>query len=174
MREAQTSASSACSWGRSGADENHAVRRGAVFLRRKFPASGICGIEFGTKFALAARRLARRKWVGRDRNLVRREDGAFGRICATRVPPMRYWWRAEFFAPDPGGAPDRARVAGRFVARRRPPGAGDAWEEVLKNCLLTINLTDENLFEKLEVICKVLDADYKLIDGQVIIYGKGC
>lgn len=46
-------------------------------------------------------------------------------------------------------------------------------EEVLKNCLLTINLTDENLFEKLEVICKVLDADYKLIDGQVIIYGKG-
>lgn len=47
-------------------------------------------------------------------------------------------------------------------------------EEVLKNCLLTINLTDENLFEKLEVICKVLDADYKLIDGQVIIYGKGC
>jgi len=47
-------------------------------------------------------------------------------------------------------------------------------EEVLKNCLLTINLTDENLFQKLEVICKVLDADYKLIDGQVIIYGKGC
>lgn len=46
-------------------------------------------------------------------------------------------------------------------------------EDVLKNCLLTINLTDENLFEKLEVICKVLDADYKLIDGQVIIYGKG-
>lgn len=47
-------------------------------------------------------------------------------------------------------------------------------EEVLRNCLLTINLTDENLFQKLQVICKVLDADYKLIDGQVIIYGKGC
>ena len=47
-------------------------------------------------------------------------------------------------------------------------------EEVLKDCTLTINLTDENLFQKLEVICKVLDARYKLIDGQVIIYSKGC
>jgi transmembrane sensor len=47
-------------------------------------------------------------------------------------------------------------------------------EEVLKECTLTINLTDENLFQKLEVICKVLDARYKLIDGQVIIYSKGC
>ncbi|AEI47312.1 FecR family protein [Runella slithyformis] len=47
-------------------------------------------------------------------------------------------------------------------------------EEVLKDCTLTINLTDENLFQKLEVICKVLDARYKLIDGQVIIYSRGC
>ncbi len=47
-------------------------------------------------------------------------------------------------------------------------------EDVLKDCTLTINLTDENLFQKLEVICKVLDARYKLIDGQVIIYSKGC
>jgi transmembrane sensor len=47
-------------------------------------------------------------------------------------------------------------------------------EEVLKDCTLTIDLTDENLFQKLEVICKVLDARYKLIDGQVIIYSKGC
>ncbi len=47
-------------------------------------------------------------------------------------------------------------------------------EEVIKDCTLTINLTDENLFQKLEVICKVLDARYKLIDGQVIIYSKGC
>lgn len=47
-------------------------------------------------------------------------------------------------------------------------------EEVMKDCTLTINLTDENLFQKLEVICKVLDVRYKLIDGQVIIYSKGC
>jgi transmembrane sensor len=47
-------------------------------------------------------------------------------------------------------------------------------EELLRHCYLTINLSEENLFQKLEVICKVLGAQYKLIDGQVIIYSKGC
>jgi transmembrane sensor len=47
-------------------------------------------------------------------------------------------------------------------------------EELMKNCTLTINLNEEDLFQKLEVICKVLEANYKLIDAQVIIYSKGC
>jgi transmembrane sensor len=47
-------------------------------------------------------------------------------------------------------------------------------EEVMKNCTLTINLNEENLFQKLNVICKVLDAQFKLIEAQVIIYSKGC
>lgn len=47
-------------------------------------------------------------------------------------------------------------------------------EDLLRNCSLTINLTEEDLYQKLEVICKVLGAEYKLIDGQVIIYSKGC
>jgi transmembrane sensor len=47
-------------------------------------------------------------------------------------------------------------------------------EEIMKNCTLTIDLNEEDLFQKLEVICKVLEAQYKLIDAQVIIYSKGC
>ncbi|MCE7042167.1 FecR family protein [Dyadobacter sp. CY312] len=47
-------------------------------------------------------------------------------------------------------------------------------EELMKNCRLTISLSEEDLFQKLEVICKVLEANYKLIDAQVIIYSKGC
>ena len=47
-------------------------------------------------------------------------------------------------------------------------------EEVMHSCTLTVSLTDENLFQKLDVICKVLDAQYKLIDAQVVIYSKGC
>lgn len=47
-------------------------------------------------------------------------------------------------------------------------------EELFIGCSLTIDLTNEDLFQKLEVICKVLDARYKLIDAQVIIYGNGC
>ncbi|CAG4988298.1 hypothetical protein DYBT9275_00047 [Dyadobacter sp. CECT 9275] len=47
-------------------------------------------------------------------------------------------------------------------------------EELMKNCTLTVNLSKEDLFQKLEVICKVLEVSYKLIDAQVIIYSKGC
>jgi ferric-dicitrate binding protein FerR (iron transport regulator) len=47
-------------------------------------------------------------------------------------------------------------------------------EEIMKDCTLTINLNEEDLFQKLEVICKVLDVKYKLIDAQVIIYSSGC
>ncbi|MBB5287222.1 ferric-dicitrate binding protein FerR (iron transport regulator) [Rhabdobacter roseus] len=47
-------------------------------------------------------------------------------------------------------------------------------EEVMKNCRLTLNLSDEDLYQKLEVICKVLEAKYKLIDGQIILYSHGC
>jgi transmembrane sensor len=47
-------------------------------------------------------------------------------------------------------------------------------EEVMRHCTLTVSLNDEDLFQKLDVICKVLDAEYKLIDAQVVIYSKGC
>ncbi len=47
-------------------------------------------------------------------------------------------------------------------------------EEVLKNCLLTINLTDEDLYQKLKVISMVIDIHYKFIDGQIVIFSRGC
>lgn len=47
-------------------------------------------------------------------------------------------------------------------------------EEVMQHCTLTLNLEDEDLFQKINVICKVLDAQYKLIDAQIVIYSKGC
>ena len=47
-------------------------------------------------------------------------------------------------------------------------------EELMKDCQLTLNLTQEDLYQKLEVICKVLGAEYKIIDGQIIIYSRGC
>ncbi|KAA0992642.1 FecR family protein [Dyadobacter aurulentus] len=47
-------------------------------------------------------------------------------------------------------------------------------EQIMENCTLTMDLSKADLFEKLVVICKVLDTEYKLIDAQVIIYGKSC
>ncbi|PWK21643.1 FecR family protein [Arcicella aurantiaca] len=46
--------------------------------------------------------------------------------------------------------------------------------EVMKKCYLTASLNDEPLFEKLNLICKTIDARYEQIDAQIIIYSKGC
>src|SRR6218665_3617120 len=47
-------------------------------------------------------------------------------------------------------------------------------KEVMANCRLTTSLTNETLFEKLDIICAALDASYKLIDAQIVISSNGC
>lgn len=47
-------------------------------------------------------------------------------------------------------------------------------QEKFKNCRLNMSLSDESLFEKLELIGKVVEARYNMIDGQVIFIGEGC
>lgn len=47
-------------------------------------------------------------------------------------------------------------------------------EEVFSNCQFTADLTDESLYEKLDIICKSIEADYQILDAQIIISGKGC
>jgi transmembrane sensor len=70
---------------------------------------------------------------------------------------------------------DDASAAQVFNAIERAYGVDVIFdEEIMRYCTLTLSLTDEDLFQKLDVICKVLDADYKLIDAQVVIYSKGC
>ncbi|WP_332368633.1 DUF4974 domain-containing protein [Spirosoma telluris] len=70
---------------------------------------------------------------------------------------------------------DDASAAQVFDAIERAYGIDVIFdEEVMRYCTLTLSLNDEDLFQKLDVICKVLDAHYKLIDAQVVIYSKGC
>lgn len=47
-------------------------------------------------------------------------------------------------------------------------------KEVMVNCRLTTSLTNENLFEKLDIICAGIEAQYKVVDAQVIISSNGC
>ncbi len=47
-------------------------------------------------------------------------------------------------------------------------------EETFRGCKLNMSLSDESLFEKLELIAKVINARYNVIDGQVIFKGEGC
>ncbi|WAC12567.1 FecR family protein [Dyadobacter pollutisoli] len=46
--------------------------------------------------------------------------------------------------------------------------------EQLKECELSASLKTETFDEKLEVICKTINAEYQKFDGQIIINGGGC
>lgn len=47
-------------------------------------------------------------------------------------------------------------------------------EDIFRSCSLTVGLEDEELFEKLKIICKTINASYQVIDTKVLISGKGC
>jgi transmembrane sensor len=46
--------------------------------------------------------------------------------------------------------------------------------ELMKGCYLTASLSDEPLFEKLNLICKTIGAQYEQMDASIIITSKGC
>lgn len=45
---------------------------------------------------------------------------------------------------------------------------------VFSNCSLTTHLSNEGLYEKLQIICKALGATYETKETKVLIQGKGC
>lgn len=47
-------------------------------------------------------------------------------------------------------------------------------EELFRNCRLTMALSDESLYEKLDLISKVLEAGYKIENTEIIFSGAGC
>jgi transmembrane sensor len=47
-------------------------------------------------------------------------------------------------------------------------------EKTMANCQLTASLIDQPLDERLKLICQAVEADYKIVDGQIVIDGKGC
>ncbi|WP_428667424.1 FecR family protein [Runella sp.] len=46
--------------------------------------------------------------------------------------------------------------------------------EVLKNCKITATLSNESLYDKLNLLCKITGATYEIVDGQIIIDAQGC
>lgn len=47
-------------------------------------------------------------------------------------------------------------------------------EQSLSPCKVTATLGSESLYEKLDMLCKTVSARYQIVDGQIIISGKGC
>jgi len=47
-------------------------------------------------------------------------------------------------------------------------------EPSLKNCRITATLSNETLYEKLDILCKTVSASYEIVDGQIVVSGRGC
>ncbi|MBO0360552.1 FecR family protein [Hymenobacter sp. BT186] len=47
-------------------------------------------------------------------------------------------------------------------------------EATLSNCPITASLNDEPLFEKLNLLCKAVRANYEVLDTQIVVTGSGC
>ena len=62
-----------------------------------------------------------------------------------------------------------------FVALEQSYGVKILFDaEIMKNCYLTASLSDEPLFEKVDLICRTINARYEQLDASIIIYSKGC
>lgn len=46
--------------------------------------------------------------------------------------------------------------------------------KTMESCYLTANLSDESLFDKLDLICKITHSSYEMVDAQIIIHSQGC
>lgn len=47
-------------------------------------------------------------------------------------------------------------------------------EQLLKNCLLTASFSQESLYDKIELICKGIEAEFAIINAQIVITSRGC
>ncbi len=47
-------------------------------------------------------------------------------------------------------------------------------KEILSECLLTGDLRDHTLYEQLDLVCRLANARYDIVEGQVIIHSTGC
>ncbi|MDR6805313.1 hypothetical protein J2Y45_002378 [Dyadobacter sp. BE34] len=41
-------------------------------------------------------------------------------------------------------------------------------------CKITVAFSDESMYDKLSILCKTVSASYEIVDGQIVVSGKGC
>jgi ferric-dicitrate binding protein FerR (iron transport regulator) len=45
---------------------------------------------------------------------------------------------------------------------------------LLKRCTVNLAFTDENLYQRLDILCKALDTSYERTESQIVFHSKGC
>ncbi|GAB2515143.1 FecR family protein [Spirosoma aerophilum] len=69
----------------------------------------------------------------------------------------------------------RTPIADVFASLEQSYGVPIVFDkELMRACYLTASFTDEPLFEKLDLICKTINASYKQVDGTILISSNGC
>jgi ferric-dicitrate binding protein FerR (iron transport regulator) len=46
--------------------------------------------------------------------------------------------------------------------------------EIIANCIITTQFSDENLKQRLNAICQAIGASYEMVNGRIVISSKGC
>ena len=47
-------------------------------------------------------------------------------------------------------------------------------EHLFQNCLLTASFSNESLYDKVALICKGIEAEFAIVNAEIIVTGKGC
>lgn len=70
---------------------------------------------------------------------------------------------------------DEAPIAKVFEQLEKAYGIHIIYDEKnMENCYLTASLSDESLYEKLNLICKITHSSYEIVDAQIVIHSNGC
>jgi hypothetical protein len=70
---------------------------------------------------------------------------------------------------------ENAEVAKIFAVLEENYGVDIRYDkDLLNNCKLTTSMSDEGLYERIEVICKAIGASYSISDAVITIRSNGC
>lgn len=70
---------------------------------------------------------------------------------------------------------EETKIADVYAVLERYYGVNITFDpELMAYCTITADLREESLYEKLDLICEIIQAKYKITDGQIVIYGLGC
>uniref|UniRef100_UPI003F714052 FecR family protein n=1 Tax=Dyadobacter sp. TaxID=1914288 RepID=UPI003F714052 len=147
--------------GKTGSDVTVAVKTGRVSVfspKLTMQTKGVEDPETGGVVLTSNQQVV---FMSKEQRLVKTlvEDPALV------VPPVE----------KPRFAFDNAPVKDIFGDIEKAYGVDIVYDEaLLEICRITTSIEEENLYEKLNIICTLLNGTYKIIDAQIVIDSKGC
>lgn len=135
-----------------------AVRTGKVTVFKQGETNDK-GHSFSTEIVLVPNQMA----------VFKKEQQLLIKTLVTNPLPVTKSIKEEAFVFD------QAPVGQVYDALEKYYGVDITYDhELMLHCTVTADLRGESLYKKLDLICEVLQAEYKTIDGQIVISAAGC